>query len=85
MGTPVVQKAEKKRSDKDRLAFLADRMAIMLVILKARYGDDWSPWFGEAMWESGDGMGEEIRSWPEYGTAKAIVRLFLMRFENEQE
>ncbi len=74
----------KAKSDK-RLALLADRMAIMLVVLKQRHGDDWAPWFGEGMWESEDGMGEVIRDWPEYKTALKIVKLFIQRSEREKK
>lgn len=63
------------------MVLLADRMAIMLVVLKQRHGDDWAPWFGEAMWEDADGMGEVIREWPEYETAKQIVRQWIKRNE----
>ncbi len=73
----------KAKSDR-RIALLADRLAITLVLLKQRHGDDWSPWFGEGMWEDAAGMGEIIRDWPEYKTAVKIVRLFLKRQENQQ-
>ena len=65
----------------ERLAFLADRAMVMLVLLKNRHGDDWNPWFGEAMWEDDDSLAETIRSWPEYETAKKIVRLWIRKHD----
>ena len=80
-----VENCEHKAKSNRRLALMADRMAIMLVVLKQRHGDDWSPWFGEGMWEAADGMGEVIREWPEYETAKKIVRLYLKREEKQHD
>lgn len=73
-------KDDKNRSDK-RLALLADRLAILLVIVKQRHGDNWDPWFGEGLWEDEDAMGELIREWPEYETAKKIVRLWIKKHD----
>jgi len=73
----------KARSDR-RIALLADRLAIALVVLKQRHGDDWLPWFGEACWDAEDSLGENIREWPDYKAAKKIVRLFIKRMEREK-
>ena len=66
----------------ERLAMLADRLAVCLVVLKQRYGTDWEPWFGEAIWEEDDALADEIRDWPEYKEAKQIVRLFIKRLDS---
>jgi hypothetical protein len=73
----------KAKSDR-RIALLADRLAITLVLLKQRHGDDWDPWFGEGMWEDEGAMGDVIREFSEYQTAVKIVRLFLQRQEKKQ-
>ena len=68
-----------------RIELLTDRLAITLVLLKCRYGDDeWAPWFGEAMWEDADGMAEVLRSWPDYRAAREIVDLFMRRSERDE-
>jgi hypothetical protein len=72
--------ARREKSDK-RISLLADRLAIALVVLKMRYGSDWLPWFGEAVWDEADGLGDEIRDWKEYKEAREIVKLFLKRSE----
>lgn len=69
--------------NKARLALVADRLAICLVVLKQRYGTDWEPWFGESIWEAEEHLGDEIRSWPEYKEAKEIVKLFIQRSERD--
>ena len=66
-----------------RIGFLADRMALLLVICKSR-SQDWNPWFRDAMYDAEDSMGVEIREWPEYTTAKDIIRNMLRKFDNEQ-
>ena len=64
-----------------RVELLSDRLAILLVVVKSRYGGDWQPWFGEEMWHGIDCMGEEIREWPDYAEALKIVELFMKRSE----
>ena len=64
-----------------RIDLLTDRLAILLVVVKSRYGGDWAPWFGEEMWHGIDGMGEEIREWSDYKMALDIVKLFMERSE----
>lgn len=73
----------KAKSDK-RIAFLADRMAVMLVILKSRHGD-WDWLYGEAMWSDPEGMAEELRDWSEYKVAKDIVRLWLKKHDTREK
>lgn len=75
--------ARRAKSDK-RISLLADRLAIALVILKKRYGNDWEPWFGEACWDAEDSLGDEIRDWSEYKAAKEVVKLFLQRQDRRE-
>jgi hypothetical protein len=74
-----MQRDEKRLTDAERVAFLADRMAILLVVCKSRYGDDWNPWFREGLWVDEGALGEEVRAWPEYQTALEIVRNMLRK------
>lgn len=73
---------QRVKSDK-RIALLADRLAVLLVVVKQRYGTDWEPWFGESLWEGEDRLAEEIREWPAYKEARQIVKLFIQRSERE--
>ena len=66
----------------ERIAMLADRLAVCLVVLKQRYGTDWEPWFGEGIWEDEDTLADEIRDWPEFKEAKGIVRVFIKRLDS---
>jgi len=72
-----------KQRDEARIALLADRLAILLVVVKQRYGTDWEPWFGEGVWTEEDRLADEIREWPQYREAKDIVKLFIQRSERE--
>lgn len=70
-----MQKPEKKLTRQQaeaRIDLLEDRMAILLVVCKQRLGD-WNPWFREGLYEEEESLGEEIRSWPEYHTARQII------------
>lgn len=69
----------KARSDK-RLAFMADRMAVMLCIIKSRH-NDWEWLYGEDMWTNPDGMAAELRDWSDYRVATDIVRLWLKKHD----
>jgi hypothetical protein len=64
-----------------RVELLADRLAILLVVVKQRYGTEWEPWFGESVWEQEDHLGDEIREWPQYIEAMNIVRQFIRRHD----
>jgi hypothetical protein len=72
----------KARYDK-RVELLRDRLAVLLVVVKQRYGTDWEPWFGEGVWEEEDRLADEIRGWPEYKEARDIVKLFVQRSERQ--
>jgi len=53
-------------------------MAILLVICKSRTGD-WNPWFREGFYEGS--TGEEIRGWPDYRTAKDVIREMIRKHD----
>ena len=73
-------KQNKKPTDNERLAFLADRLAILMVVCVSRSGS-WDPWFREGTYEDSEGMGEEIRHWPEYTTAMEVIRNMLRKHD----
>ena len=64
-----------------RIELLTDRLAITLVLLKQRYGNDWNPWFSEACWDSEDSLGHIMRLSSEYPEAVKVVELFIHRSE----
>jgi hypothetical protein len=64
-----------------RIDLLSDRLAISLMLLKQRHGNDWNPWFGEGMWRDDDGLGEILRQSKEYPEAMKVVDLFISRSE----
>jgi hypothetical protein len=68
--------------DKERFRFLADRMAILLVIAKMRYGNDWNPFFRDSLYDDEGSLGDEIRSWPEYKAARMMIRRWV---ENDEK
>lgn len=73
------QKVKAPGKQADRLRFLADRAAILLVVCKMRYGNDWNPWFREGIFEDEGSLGDEIRGWPEYQSAMMVVRNWLKK------
>ena len=64
-----------------KVELLADRLAVLLVVVRSRYGTDWAPWLGESVWEGEDRLADEIREWPLYAEARQIVDLFIKRSE----
>ena len=64
-----------------RVDLLTDRLAISLMLLKQRHGNDWNPWFGEGMWNDADGLAEILRQSKEYPEAVSVVELFITRSE----
>lgn len=79
-----MQQQEKKLTRAEyeaRVNLLTDRLAVSLMLLKQRHGNDWSPWFGEGMWEADDGLGEILRQSKEYPEAVKVVNLFISRSE----
>jgi hypothetical protein len=77
-------KQGKKKSNRDRVRFLADRMAILLVICKNRHGGSWNPWFREGTYDDEGSLGDEIREWPEYHGGMDVVRLMLEKYDREE-
>ncbi len=73
---------ERLQQAEARLVFMADRMAILMVVCQSRTGS-WDPWFREAMYEDPEAMGDEIRSWPQHKTAMTVIRNMLRKFDNE--
>jgi len=65
-----------------QLELLIDRMSILLVVCKSR-SESWDVWIREGMYEDADGMGEELRQWPDYKTARNIIVEMLRRSDNE--
>lgn len=65
----------------DRLRFLADRAAILLVIVMNKYGGDLNPFFREGLYEDEGSLGDEIREWPQYRVALDVIRLWLRKYD----
>jgi hypothetical protein len=59
-------------------------MAILLVVAKMRYGNDWNPFFREGLYEDEGSLGDEIRDWPEYKTALEVIRNMLRKHNNDK-
>ena len=79
-----MQKQERKLTRAEHEAreeLLSDRLAICLMLLKQRHGDDWNPWFGEKCWNERDGLGDIMRQSTEYPRAREVVKLFIHRSE----
>jgi len=75
---PMLERANR------RIVLLADRLAILLVVAKNKYGDDWSPWFAESMWQDEGALGEVLREWPEYQTANRIIKHWIRKMEQDE-
>jgi len=78
---PQQEKKPTRAEYEARIDLLSDRLAITLVLLKQRYGNDWNPWFSEACWDSEDSIGDVMRQSTEYKDATAVVDLFITRSE----
>lgn len=78
---PKQEKKLTRDEHEAREELLKDRLAICLMVLKQRYGNDWNPWFGEACWEEVDGLGDILRQSEEYPQAVAVVDNFIRRSE----
>lgn len=74
--------SDDKKSN-DRLAFLADRFAILMVVCKMRYGNEWNPFFQDGLYEDEGSLGDEIKGWPEFQSARDVIRNMLRRHDNE--
>lgn len=69
------------KKQNERLAFLADRLAILLVVCKQRHGGDWTPWLREGTYDDEGSLGDEIREWRDYQQALEIVRLMMRKHD----
>lgn len=78
---PKQEKRLTRAEHEAREDLLKDRLAICLMVLKQRYGNDWSPWFGEACWDEEGGLGDILRQSEEYPQAIAVVDNFIRRSE----
>lgn len=78
---PPQEKKLTRAQAEARIELLTDRLAVLLVVVRKRHGDDWDPWRGEGMWEDPAGMAELLREWPDYKAAREIVGLFISRSE----
>lgn len=78
---PQQEKKLTREQHEAREELLKDRLAICLMILKQRYGNDWEPWFGEGCWDGEGGLGDVLRQSQEYPQAIAVVDLFITRSE----
>lgn len=66
----------------DKIDFLSDRLAVLLVVAKQRHGGSWNPWFRESTYDDEGSLGDEIREWPEYKGGLMIVENMLGRQQN---
>lgn len=66
------EKLTRKQAE-DRIELLRDRLGVLLVVCKMRYGNDWNPFFREGLYEDEGSLGDEIRGWPEYKSALMVV------------
>jgi hypothetical protein len=66
-------------------AVVLDRAAILLVVAKMRYGNDWNPFLKDALYDDEGSLGDEIRSWPEYREALSVIEMWMRREEKKWE
>lgn len=62
-----------------QIRFLVDRLAILLVVAKMRYGNDWNPFFRDTLFDEEGSLGDEIRGWPEYQSARNVIAAWVKR------
>ena len=74
---------ELEEKQKQRIAFLADRMAVMMCIIESRHGG-WEWFYGENTWLGDDNMASEIRDWKKYGTAKEIIKMWIRKHDKRE-
>ena len=75
----------KPARDKARIRFLVDRLAILLVVAKMRYGNDWNPFFRDTLFDEEGSLGDEIRGWPEYQSARNVIAAWVKREDNRRD
>jgi hypothetical protein len=76
---------QKDARDRARIRFLVDRLAILLVVAKMRYGNDWNPFFRDTLFDEEGSLGDEIRGWPEYQSARNVIAAWVKREDNRRE
>lgn len=76
---------QKAARDKARIRFLVDRLAILLVVAKMRYGNDWNPFFRDTLFDEEGSLGDEIRGWPEYQSARNVIAAWVKREDARRE
>jgi hypothetical protein len=64
---------------------LHHRLAVLMVIMKNRYGDDWNPWSLDATYDDEGSIGDEIAQWTEYRTAQKIINHWMKKIEKDDE
>lgn len=79
---PPQRKKLTRAQHEAREDLLKDRLAICLMLLKQRHGNDWNPWFSESMWDQPDSLGDVMRQSTEYTDSVAVVDLFITRSES---
>jgi len=77
----IKQKLENKKLDDSKLAFLCDRMAILMVVCRLKYDIGWSVWLGEGLY-TGE-TGDEFRAMPEFKVAIDVIRNMIRRHDND--
>ncbi len=60
---------------------LVDRLAIMLVIAKSRYDDDWNPFVLSKTYDEPGSLGDEIRDWSSYKAARETINRWLKEID----
>ncbi len=68
-------------SENSRLKLLAERMAILMVVCRLKYGIGWNVWMHEGLY-SGE-TGDEFRSMPEFKVALDVIRNMIRRQDRE--
>jgi hypothetical protein len=80
---PKLKKLTRRRAE-SRCELLSDRLAVCLMLLKQRHGNDWNPWFGEDCWDQDGGLGDIMRQSNEYPQAREVIELFIHRSERNE-
>jgi hypothetical protein len=50
-----------------------------------RYGNDWNPFFRDTLFDEEGSLGDEIRGWPEYQSARNVIAAWVKREDNRRE
>ncbi len=63
---------------------LVDRLAILLVIAKSRHGG-FDLFFLDRQYDEEGSLGDEIREWPDYKTARKVINRWLNNIEKADD